>query len=195
MTQIVLIRHAKTKGNLTRKYVGRTDEPLCEEGKKELSRSIDSGIYPPRMEGCVLLVSPMKRCRETAEMIYPGVEQRVVDSFRECDFGVFEYRNHQELDGRPDYQAWIDSGGRMKFPEGEDPERFRTRSVKAFEELLQEYPDTPQLILVVHGGTVMSLMSALADPPAGYFDHCVDNGHGYICETAAGGRIRLVGTI
>ena len=29
---VYLIRHGKTKGNLEGRYIGTTDEPLCEEG-------------------------------------------------------------------------------------------------------------------------------------------------------------------
>ena len=80
----------------------------------------------------------------------------------------------------------------MKFPQGEDPDDFRERSIGAFLRLFQEYGDSPQLLLVVHGGTIMSLMSGLAEPSAGYFENCVDNGHGFVCEAAGDGRMKLV---
>ena len=34
--KIVLIRHGATKGNLEKRYIGRTDEDLCGEGIKKL---------------------------------------------------------------------------------------------------------------------------------------------------------------
>ena len=40
--EIVLIRHGKTEGNKQKQYIGRTDQPLSEEGKAE----IRSGSYP-----------------------------------------------------------------------------------------------------------------------------------------------------
>ena len=51
------------------------------------------------------------------------------------------------------------------------------------------------MILVVHGGTVMSVMSALGEPEAGFYDRCVDNGHGFVCELAEKDRLKLVRTI
>ena len=36
MKKILLIRHGKTQGNLERRYIGRTDEPLCEAGRAAL---------------------------------------------------------------------------------------------------------------------------------------------------------------
>ena len=34
--QVILVRHGKTTGNQKRLYIGRTDEPLCEEGIAQL---------------------------------------------------------------------------------------------------------------------------------------------------------------
>ena len=38
MIKIAMIRHGKTYGNTLGRYIGVTDEPLCEEGKKELEQ-------------------------------------------------------------------------------------------------------------------------------------------------------------
>lgn len=192
MTQVILIRHAKTEGNLRRKYIGRTDEPVCGKGRKELETWIREGIYPPMEQDALLFVSPMKRCRETASMIYPKAEQHGVDDFRECDFGDFENKNYEELQGNADYQAWIDSGGTLAFPGGEDPGQFRDRCLAAFQKIMKEYTDSPQIILVVHGGTVMSVLSSLGEPEADYYDWYVDNGHGYVCEQTEADRLIVV---
>lgn len=32
MIELLFIRHGATEGNLRRRYIGRTDEPLCEAG-------------------------------------------------------------------------------------------------------------------------------------------------------------------
>lgn len=181
MTGIVLIRHAETEGNLKGKYVGRTDEPLCEQGRETLSEAVRRGIYPRPGPDAALFVSPMKRCRQTASQIYPGMEQILVEDFRECDFGSFEYRNYRELDGDPAYQAWIDSGGQTAFPGGEDPALFRSRSVRAFERALELSHGSSRLFFVVHGGTIMSILSAFGRPGADYFDWIVGNGQGYDC--------------
>ena len=34
--KLIFIRHGKTAGNLERRYIGRTDEPLCDEGIAEI---------------------------------------------------------------------------------------------------------------------------------------------------------------
>ena len=181
MTEIVLIRHAETEGNLEKKYVGRTDEPLCGKGRDRLAEAVERGDYPRILEDAVLFVSPMRRCIETASLLYPGREQIQVEDFRECDFGDFEYRNHSELDGDPAYQAWIDSGGKAMFPGGERPADFRNRSVQAFVKALELSRGLSQILFVVHGGTIMSVLSAFGRPQADYYEWMTENGRGYVC--------------
>ena len=64
-----------------------------------------------------MIVSPMKRCIQTAELIYPKnqITQEVL--LKECDFGIFEGKTYEELKDREEYQAWLDSGGTIAFPE------------------------------------------------------------------------------
>lgn len=189
MTRFVFIRHGATEGNLSGRYVGRTDEPLCQTGREALQEAVMQQLYPEAESGALLFVSPMKRCIETASILYPGMEQRIVQDFCECDFGDFEYRNYREMNGDPVYQAWIDSGGTAPFPGGEDPEAFRLRSVRAFSEIRKQAGGCPQLLLVVHGGTIMSILSAFSDPPSDYFDWQTGNGQGFLCSSPDGERL------
>lgn len=140
----ILIRHGMTQGNLERRYVGcRTDEPLCAEGIARLKQ----GVYP---EVRKVYASPMKRCTETAAILYPTIKAEIIPDFRECDFGEFEYQNYEELNGRADYQAWIDSGGELPFPGGESRASFAARSLAAFRSLLPG-ADGDDCALIVHG--------------------------------------------
>ena len=173
--RLILIRHGATRGNLESRYIGcRTDEPLCEEGIEALKEK----RYPPVQR---VFSSPMKRCLETAAILYPGIPVEIVPDFRECDFGLFENKNYAELNGRQDYQAWIDSGGELPFPGGESRKEFAARCREAFRKLRERKPDA-DCALIVHGGTIMAIMEALAQPPAGYYDFQVKNGRGYILE-------------
>ncbi len=65
-----------------------------------------------------VFVSPMLRCRQTAEILFPQIPQIEIDPWREMDFGEFEGKNYAQLNGDPRYQAWIDSGGTLAFPGG-----------------------------------------------------------------------------
>ena len=169
----ILIRHGLTPGNLERRYLGcRTDESLSSQGITELAAK----RYPPVLR---VFVSPMKRCSETAAILYPGVPVEVVEDFREYDFGDYENKTFAELNGRADYQMWIDSGGELPVPGGESRTAFAERCVHAFEELLnQNMPE--DCAIVAHGGTIMAIMEKYARPAGDYFDFQVRNGDGYI---------------
>lgn len=85
--ELVFIRHGKTKGNLKSRYIGITDEGLCKEGIEEINGNLCQGIYPV---ADIIFTSPMKRCIQTAEIIYPGKSLNVIYGFREINFGRFE---------------------------------------------------------------------------------------------------------
>ena len=80
---IYLIRHGETFGNQKKRYIGTTDEPLCHSGRCFLAQIREKHRYPiPDLLYC----SPMLRCRETAEILFPGVEQHLEADLRECNF-------------------------------------------------------------------------------------------------------------
>lgn len=172
--KLIFIRHGATHGNTERRYIGRTDEELCETGILTLREK----SYPP---ADVLYTSPMKRCLKTGEIIYPNLKPIVVNDFRECDFGVFEGKNYAELNGREDYQKWIDSGGTMAFPGGEDPADFKKRCVRAFVELAKTFEEDKTAAFAVHGGTIMSIFEAFEDS-RDYYRWQAKNACGYVVE-------------
>lgn len=180
--KLIFIRHGKTAGNLQGRYIGRSDEPLCDEGRRELMAK----SYPA---ADTVIVSPMSRCIETAELIYPDREPLNCEGLRECDFGDFEGKNYAELSGSEDYQRWIDSGGEMAFPGGESKKSFSERTVAAFEEMIAQVDGT--VALVVHGGTIMALLERFALPKREFYDYHVKNGGGYVTEYD-GKNIRIV---
>ena len=172
--RVVLIRHSKTAGNLKGRYIGTTDEPLCEEG----IRLLEGKNYPAAE---LVYVSPMKRCRETASLIYPTLTQREEPLLRECDFGDFENKNYLELNGNPDYQAWVDSGGTLPFPGGESREAFQERCREGFLKNHERGPDEKETVAVVaHGWTLMSVLSAFAVPEKPFYDWQVKNKGAFI---------------
>ena len=198
MAELILIRHGKTAGNLLGHYIGsRTDEPLCDEGREGLA-----GKKLPEVER--LYVSPMKRCVETAEILWPGFDrkrmQKVTD-LRECDFGDFENKNYKELSGNGDYQAWIDSNGTLPFPNGESMDAFKSRCLEAFARIVEEVSGAEQewiasgktgifrAGIVVHGGTIMAILEQYGYPKAAYFDYQVKNGCGYRLTPVEGTRL------
>lgn len=183
--KVYFIRHGQTKGNREGRYVGRTDEPLLAETKEKLFEK--SLILKAVLSPDVLYVSPMLRCCETAQILFPGKVQIEVDAFRECDFGEFEYRNYGELNGNPDYQRFIDSGGTCGFPGGETMDEFQDRCAREFYNMLsfewKRKPDS-SIAFIVHGGTIMAILDRFSHPHKSYFEWQTENGNGYVAEVS-----------
>ncbi len=175
------IRHGKTAGNLEGRYVGTTDEPLCETGVQLIEDYVTEGIYP---SVSAVFSSPMKRCQQTAALIYPDQKVKIVEELAETDFGVFEYKNYEELNGDPVYQQWIDSNGTMAIPDGETAEVFAKRVQLGFQKLMEvcQAQNLESVSCVVHGGVIMKLMQMYGLPKKEYYDWQVKNGCGFAAE-------------
>lgn len=194
--ELILVRHGETESNAEGRYLGRTDEGLSASGRKKILLRKEEGFYPKAGQ---IIVSPMKRCVETAGLLYPGQELHTVDAFREMDFGDFEGKNYSELNGNAEYQSFIDSGGELPFPGGESRAVFARRCVEGWRETLAFLGDRMRteedytVTLVVHGGTVMALLESFG--AGDYFSFSCENGGGYRCilTLLSSGDMRLTG--
>ena len=74
MIELLFIRHGATEGNLHHRYIGRTDEPLCEAGVAQVETLRKQGRSVDK-----LFVSPLLRTRQTAELLFPQMPYTVVD--------------------------------------------------------------------------------------------------------------------
>ena len=183
------IRHGETKGNREHRYVGRTDEPLTEEAVRFCAQC----RFPQPQ---LVFASPLLRCRQTAQLLYPERTPVIVEAFSEIRFGRFEYKNAGELSGDPGYQAWIDSGGTLPFPGGESREEYIRRTCAGVQEALRRAQEerAEHIALVVHGGTIMAALSVLAEPMGDYFAWQCGNLGGFVTDYD-GNRIKIISKI
>lgn len=177
MLKLWLIRHGKTEGNKKSRYIGVTDEPLCAEGR-EFLKDLDY----PRPEA--VYVSPLKRCTQTAQILFPDMNLHIIEELAECNFGEFENKNYQELSGNAHYHAWVDSDGTLPFPGGESREAFKRRSIIGFGKVVAGCirAEISYGALVIHGGTIMNIMEEFADIQRPFYEWHVKNGGGYEVE-------------
>ena len=192
--EVIFIRHLPTPGNEKKQYIGRTDEVLSSGSvtsfhkKREMYlKSQKEGKYPPFYPPAEMIVaSPMKRCVQTAELIYPGQKIVTEPELRECDFGRFEGKTYEELKGDPAYIAWLESGGTLAFPEGEDQETFRNRCAEGVRRWLHKGAAEKKrsIAFVVHGGTIMAALHRLAEGEHSFYDWQTGNGRGFLALAA-----------
>ena len=189
--KVLLIRHGMTEGNRKRQYIGTTDEPVCPEGMQQLrllkkqARDMDRDY-----KSQLVFISPMLRCRQTAEILFDKVPDDVrmipVPALREMDFGVFEGRAWKDdLEHDPQYLKWLETECEGAVPGGERRQEFADRCLAGFCQAMKEAKELGRrqrietVAFVVHGGTLMSILSGLSEEPGNFYSFMADNGHGY----------------
>lgn len=178
-----LIRHGETEGNQKKLCVGsRTDLPLAPEGAEELRKLLKTFQYPFVQK---VYSSPMLRCRETAEILFPEAAAETVDGLRECDLGEFEGRPFAELNKQEAFLQWLE--GKSPPPGGEDSRALGERITAAFEYMLNDMMNChlAEAAAVTHGAVIMGLLSMYGYPKAKMRDWAAENGCGYTVMTSA----------
>lgn len=177
--RIHLIRHGLTEGNIEGLYIGHTDMPLCEQGRRQLYEMKEDYKYP---DVGVLFSSPLKRCMETADIIFDGLKPVEAPQFIEYNFGSFEGRSAQELhEKEPLFDRWLAGEKNVTPPFGESNEQFASRVCDAFIKIVdaQLKTGTDDICIVTHGGVIMALMSAFALPELPMHEWLTPSGCGY----------------
>lgn len=181
---VFLIRHGITQGNLDGKYIGFTDLPLCDEGYSAISMLAHEQIYPDAEK---IYSSPLKRCLETAEIIYPNRYVKQIENLCECDFGEFEGKTPEELQDLPEYTEWLKGGYNSKAPGGETFGEFTLRCIdglgEVFEDMAKEKISTAAVI--THAGVIMNLLAGFGLPKGRPADFSLKQGEGYAINLSA----------
>ena len=177
--EIFFIRHGYTNSNLEGRYLGITDEELCQKGIEMLLELKEQYNIIFHNKDIDCFVGPMQRCRKTAEIIGSNKQWKIIEEFTEIDFGEFEGKNYEDLSDDITYQKWIDSNGRMPFPKGESREDFIDRSMRGYKRLLEMIGENRKVCCILHGGNIMSILSTIGEKD--YYDYQIKPGRGYRC--------------
>lgn len=103
-TELWLIRHGETEWSLSGKHTSRTDIALTEHGRKRAEELRD---YLAGKKFDRVMVSPMKRARETCAIAGYGDVAVVDDGLKEWDYGVYEGRTTEEIRNEvPGWSVW-----------------------------------------------------------------------------------------
>ena len=133
MILIDFIRHGTTQANEAGRWIGRTDDPITQQAVLELKRL--SAAYPyPKAD--MIYRSPLIRCRQTMEALYPGKDAVVLNELVEIDFGNFEgaYAPNavKKLGEKPIREKELD----FAFPNGESFRDCFNRAVTAMDQIV-----------------------------------------------------------
>lgn len=176
--QIHLIRHGLTEANIKGQYIGATDVDLAPTGVERLNE-LKSKFEYPRADK--IFSSPLKRCQQTAQILYPDHEFVVVEGLAECNFGEWEGKDVEALKENEGFKKWLNKADDSTPGGGESLHDFATRVLTTFDKLVESaiksnYKDTA---IVTHGGVIMTILAAHGVPRAKFYEWVVNNGCGY----------------
>jgi probable phosphoglycerate mutase len=86
--EVVLVRHAETEWSLAQRHTGRSDVPLTDRGRAGAADGLAGRLSRWRFR--VVLVSPLRRARETCELCGLGAHAQTRDDLLEWDYGEYE---------------------------------------------------------------------------------------------------------
>lgn len=175
---IHLIRHGAIDETLSGKYIGATDPSLSEKGKAALRRLAFERSYPKVQ---AVFSSPLKRCTETCQILFPANKPLVIANLSECHFGEWEGKTADELKDDETFQRWLAGDNAVKPPRGESNADFVRRICRMFESIVEGLmkTGTTEAAIVTHGGVLTTLLAVYGLPQAKPFEWITDNGCGY----------------
>lgn len=179
---LLLLRHGQTEADILNVHEGRADFQMTETGHLQAERMAQ--YISSRFNPDVVISSTMTRTKQTTEHIVKSLDTEVVYDQRlvEWNNGVLAGLTREEAlkrypmppNGRPLTEA---------IEEGESELAFRHRVEEAIYEILEQYKDSEQILIVSHGGTISHLLNILLNhsitdgmifPTADLGLHCIE---------------------
>lgn len=175
--KIHLIRHGICEKSGEGRFIGKTDFPLSDKGRNEIIGFCEEYEYPKAQ---IVYSSPLSRCLETAELIYPDRLTVKIPSLTEYDFGLFDGKSPEELDGNEAFDSWVKGKMRGTPPLGESNDDFTRRCISAINEIIGDMQNrgVTSAAAVTHGGVILRLLAL--------FDIEKRNPREYFCENGRG---------
>jgi alpha-ribazole phosphatase len=176
--RISIYRHGATKGNEEGLYIGQTDYPLSDSGREALILKKARYEYPAVGR---VYSSPLLRCLQTAEILFPGVGTVIADDFTEMNFGIFEELKAAELTPLESYQKWIKGGIDAKPEGGESGREVLSRCVGGMNAVILNMmkDDIAHASIITHSGIISNILSAMGLPKYKPSSLTSDFGEGY----------------
>ena len=166
-TFIYFVRHGETVLTPTRKFsgTGSLDPELMQSG---LDQAELVGQECAKLGAEILIASPLKRTRQTAEAIAraTGLEISFDEVWFELSFGSWDGKSIEEVkEEDPDgYQSWLNSSSYAPGG-GESYDDASNRIEEALERLVAEHPGK-KIIVVTHNGIIKTAAKLAFDGPS-----------------------------
>lgn len=166
MTQIFLVRHGQSEGNLFRRVQGQTDVELTADGKAQLPYLTKRFAETPL---AAVYTSPLRRAEETAAAIVGGRDIPVFADKRliEMCFGAWEMRPWGEvnLESPELKRAFLHDPDRWHVPGSEAHTAVQKRMLAAMTDIARAN-DGKTVAVACHGMAIRAFLARILGVPS-----------------------------
>ncbi|MBU9765618.1 bifunctional RNase H/acid phosphatase [Mycobacterium sp. TNTM28] len=166
-TRLLLLRHGQTELSVARRYSGRGNPELTDEGRRQADAA--ARYLAARGGVAAVLTSPLDRAYETATVAAKalGVDVRVDDDLIETDFGAWEGLTFAEAAQRdPDiHRRWLRDTS-VEPPGGESFDAVAERVRRARNRIIAEY-GAATVLVVSHVTPIKTVLRLALDAGEG----------------------------
>lgn len=153
-SRLLVVRHGQSEWNAQRRWQGRADIELTEEGERQAHRAADVlGTFH------LIAASSLRRARRTAEIIASrhGVDEVVVDErLCECDVGPWQGLTYAQIE--EGWPGWVRTG---RQPEGFEPNHAVVERMSAAFRDLAAMAGGDDVLVVSHSGAIRTMRRAM----------------------------------
>ena len=159
--RVYLLRHGETEWSLNGRHTGVTDVPLTENGRIA-ARRLEPILAKETF--ALVLSSPLRRARETAELAGLGKQANVEPDLIEWNYGEYEGLQTEQIRlTRPGWSVFRDG-----CPGGETPEQIGARADRV---LTKVRASAGNVALFAHGHILRVLAARWIHLSASYGEH------------------------
>ena len=162
--RLLLVRHGETDWNAEQRFIGRTNLPLSQKGKRQ-AHALAQRLTEEHVD--VIYTSDYQRASQTASIIAESLQKPVTkdERLRELDFGRWEGLTMDQIQkSHPgEFTRWM-AEPRTSPPDGESLFQLHARVNSLLNELLSNHQNDT-VALVAHGGTFQILLLIALDIP------------------------------
>ncbi len=163
---LYITRHGQTSWNAANKICGITDVDLTDKGLKQ-AEQLANQIFKDNKEIDLIISSPLKRARQTAEIIGNINSIKVItdDRLIEQNYGIYEGVDSKNIDFQNNKKNFA-----FKYPGGESMMLVAHRIYGLLNDIKEKYHDK-NVLLVSHGGVCRIINTYFEDVTNEEFYH------------------------
>ena len=153
--EIYLIRHP-TPAIAAGICYGQTDIEVAESFEEEAK------LIQQQLPDIInIYSSPLKRCRQLANHIYPDVTITFADDLKEMHFGEWELQPWDQIPNEP-LEVWMKDFVNVRVPSGENYLDLYNRTITFYNHIINK---NQSAAIFTHSGNIRSILSYVNNVP------------------------------